>query len=239
MLVQSIASLHRIGGRRLVRDVEHAFLESAPVLLETAEEGCRAGAMGVVLEAIRALQSTSAQLGAIRLQRLCARIEDRSSIDDPATLQPLLDGLHHELTHFRNRLKEATHRMNAVAIKPTVLLVEDNPDNRELVRTILAEDYEVIECGSGEEALQTLSGRKPDLVLMDIAMPGLDGIETLARWRSDPTLPRVPVIAVTAHAMAGDRERLLSRGFDAYISKPIVADGELLEIAAGLIRANR
>jgi two-component system, cell cycle response regulator DivK len=109
----------------------------------------------------------------------------------------------------------------------TIVVVEDNADNRLLLRSLLGDDYRLIEYEDGAEALAGLRGDRPDLVLLDISLPGMDGEEVLAEVRADPSLRDLPVIALTAHAMAGDRERLLGAGFDDYVTKPIV-DEEVL-----------
>jgi len=110
-----------------------------------------------------------------------------------------------------------------------VAVVEDNPDNRLLVRVILESLYEVVEYETGFAALEGLPKQKPDLVLLDISLPELDGGEVLKRLRADPALRLLPVIALTAHAMAGDREKYLAAGFNDYVSKPIVEEQVLLE----------
>src|SRR5947207_7767177 len=110
-----------------------------------------------------------------------------------------------------------------------IAVVEDNPDNRLLVRVILESPYEVVEYETGFAALDGLPKEKPDLVLLDISLPELDGGEVLRRMRADPALRRLPVIALTAHAMAGDREKYLAAGFNDYVSKPIVEEQVLLD----------
>ncbi|MEP6620559.1 MAG: response regulator [bacterium] len=110
----------------------------------------------------------------------------------------------------------------------TVAVVEDNADNRLLLQAILDGLYEVVEYENGIDALAGLSANLPDLVLLDISLPGMDGNEILARIRADEHLMRLPVIALTAHAMAGDREKYLSAGFNDYITKPIVDEQLLL-----------
>lgn len=114
-------------------------------------------------------------------------------------------------------------------MKPTIAVVEDNPDNRILVQAILDDRYEIIEYDSGIAALDGLQSVVPDLVLLDISLPEMDGTEVLRRMKEDPRLASVPVIALTAHAMAGDRERFLGEGFDEYVTKPIVDDTVLIE----------
>ena len=120
----------------------------------------------------------------------------------------------------------------------TVAVVEDNADNRLLLQAILDGLYDVVEYENGGDALAGLAAALPDLVLLDISLPGMDGNEILARIRADEALRRLPVIALTAHAMAGDREKYLAAGFDDYITKPIVDETLLLAamekwIAAG------
>lgn len=113
--------------------------------------------------------------------------------------------------------------------KPLVLVVEDNPDNLSAARALLEPDYEVIEASDGRVGVDEARLRAPDAILMDIAMPVLDGIQALAEIRSDEALKGIPVFAVTASAMTGQREQILSYGFDAYVSKPIDR-AQLLEV---------
>ena len=103
-----------------------------------------------------------------------------------------------------------------------VLLAEDNPMNRELIRDLLESAcWQVTEAADGEEALRKLRETAPDLVLLDVQMPRLDGYAVLRRLRDDPRLAHLPVIALTAYAMRGDREQALAAGFDGYVSKPV------------------
>lgn len=109
-----------------------------------------------------------------------------------------------------------------------IALVEDNPDNRLLARAILEELYEIVEYESGTDALTGMRKSVPELVLLDISLPVMDGTEVLRRIRQDDTLRALPVIALTAHAMTGDRDKYLAMGFDAYVTKPIVDERVLL-----------
>ena len=109
-----------------------------------------------------------------------------------------------------------------------IAVVEDNPDNRLLVRVILESLYAITEYEDGLAALAGLPAAPPDLVLLDVSLPHLDGTEVLRRLRADALLRGLPVIALTAHAMAGDREKYLAQGFDDYVSKPIVDENLLL-----------
>jgi len=103
-----------------------------------------------------------------------------------------------------------------------ILVVEDNPLNLKLVRDVLEfAGYHVIAANSGEEGLCAAQDAPPDLVLMDLQLPGIDGTETLRRLRQGTLGRDVPVVAVTAFAMADDRERAAQAGFDGYIEKPI------------------
>ena len=109
-----------------------------------------------------------------------------------------------------------------------IAVVEDNPDNRLLVRAILEDEFEIVEFASGTEALAGLAQAEPELVLLDISLPGMDGTEVLRWIRGHDTLEGLPVIALTAHAMAGDREKYLSAGFNDYVTKPIVDEDVLI-----------
>ena len=103
-----------------------------------------------------------------------------------------------------------------------ILVVEDNEKNMKLFRDVLqATGYATLEARTGEAAVDLAVAHSPALVLMDIQLPGIDGVEALVRLREDERTASTPVLAVTAQAMQGDRERFLAAGFDGYISKPI------------------
>ena len=103
-----------------------------------------------------------------------------------------------------------------------ILVVEDNPLNLKLVRDVLtASGYEVVEAETGEDGVSLAADCEPDLVLMDLQLPGIDGYEALRLIREDPRTGAVPVVALTAFAMREDRERTARAGFDGYLSKPI------------------
>ena len=110
-----------------------------------------------------------------------------------------------------------------------ILVVEDNEKNMKLVRDVLeATGYNTLEASTGEDAVELALSNEPALVLMDVQLPGIDGIEALARLRGDVRTASIPVLALTAQAMSGDRERFLEVGFDGYLAKPINVD-ELLQ----------
>jgi CheY-like chemotaxis protein len=112
-----------------------------------------------------------------------------------------------------------------------ILIAEDNAANREFLREALtARDHAVVEAVNGEEALRMIERSSPDIVMLDIQMPRLDGYEVLRRVRADAQWCATKMIAVTALAMRGERERALAAGFDGYISKPIALAALYLEI---------
>ncbi len=105
-----------------------------------------------------------------------------------------------------------------------ILIAEDNPVNRELLRELLeVRGHTVVEACDGEEALRIIERTQPDLVLLDIGMPLLDGFGVIRKIRENPRFASMPVVAVTAYAMRGDREKILSSNFDGYLSKPVDA----------------
>lgn len=102
-----------------------------------------------------------------------------------------------------------------------VLVVEDTADNRQIIRDLLtAAGYELLEATDGAAGLASASANHPDLILMDIQLPVMDGYETTRRIKADPTLRHIPVIAVTSYALSGDEEKTRTAGCDAYIAKP-------------------
>ena len=105
---------------------------------------------------------------------------------------------------------------------PQILVVEDNERNMKLFRDVLeASGYRTLEAATGERAVEMMFQHRPDLVLMDIQLPDIEGVEALDRVRADERFSSVPVLALTAQAMEGDRERFLAAGFDGYLSKPV------------------
>ena len=104
----------------------------------------------------------------------------------------------------------------------TILVVEDNALNLKLVRDVLGHaGYRVIEAGDAERGIALAREQAPDLILMDIQLPGIDGVEALGRLREDDSTAGIPVVALTALAMKEDRERFMAAGFDGYLEKPL------------------
>lgn len=112
-----------------------------------------------------------------------------------------------------------------------ILVIEDNQDNMTLISDVLLSlNYEVIQATDGEQGVKTATEEKPDLILMDLSLPRMDGWTATRQIKANPELKQIPIIALTAHAMMGDRERALEAGCDDYVSKPI----NLRELASKL-----
>ena len=121
---------------------------------------------------------------------------------------------------------------------PTVLLVEDNEDNLRIYSTILTyAGYNVLEATDGEVALSSARSAQPDLILMDVSIPKIDGWEVTRILKADPATSSIPVLALTAHALASDRERAEGIGFDGYIPKPAEPRLVLAEVERRLGKA--
>ena len=107
-------------------------------------------------------------------------------------------------------------------MKERILIVEDNPQNMRLLEMVLrARNYALVKATDGEEALDVAMRERPDLIIMDIQLPKLNGLEVTRKLRETPDLRHTPIIGVTAYAMKGDKERIIESGCDAYLSKPI------------------
>jgi two-component system cell cycle response regulator DivK len=120
-----------------------------------------------------------------------------------------------------------------------VLLVEDNEMNRDMLsRRLIRKGYEVVMATDGEQAVAMAASERPDLILMDMSLPAIDGWEATRRVKSAEATKRIPIIALTAHAMSGDRERALEAGCDDYDTKPVELPRLLAKMAALLARAS-
>ena len=118
-----------------------------------------------------------------------------------------------------------------------VLIAEDNPVNRELLRELLeTRGYTVVEACNGQEALGQIEAARPDILLLDLGMPVMDGFTTLRHIRENPALATLPVLAVTAYAMQGDRDKIIAAGFDGYLPKPVNASALIQEMERLLAR---
>jgi two-component system, cell cycle response regulator DivK len=122
-----------------------------------------------------------------------------------------------------------------MSTRALVLIIEDNPRNLKLVRDVLNHaGYPTLEAETAEDGLALARDRQPGLVLMDVQLPGMDGVQALTRLRSDPATRDIPVVALTAFAMKADRERFLAAGFDNYVEKPLDIHEFPRQVAAAL-----
>ena len=120
-----------------------------------------------------------------------------------------------------------------------IAIIEDAEDNRDLLYYLLRDEFNVTRFSNGEEALLEFVNAAPDLIILDIWLPGMDGMEVLKQVRQHEHLQSIPVLALTANAMSGDREKCLSAGFDEYASKPIVDIGEFVAVVRRLLISSK
>ncbi len=225
--------LRRIGGDELISELVTIFLRNTPVRIQSAREAAHSGERQQVMIAAHSLKSSCANLGARRMQQLAAEIETLALNGSTTALPDLIEKLDQSFQCVRTSLeKRASHPPH----RPCIAVVEDNADNRLLVRALLQPMYDIAEYENGTEALAGISQNRPDLVLLDISLPGMDGYAVLSAIRANPALSDLPVIALTAHAMTGDRDRIVASGFSDYISKPIDDEQILLDSIARLLR---
>lgn len=228
--------LHRLGGAVLVDRMIELFLANGRARVDTARASAERGDRDGVERAAHSLKTIAANVGALRLQRAAQELE--RAAEAGAEVQALVAGLQRAFGEAADRLqaesrsREAAEQRPAAGGRRRIAIVEDNPDNRLLVQAILEGRYDLVEYEDGPTALAGLPRDRPDLLLLDISLPGMDGEQVLHAVRQSETLRGVPAIALTAHAMAGDRERFLAAGFDDYVAKPIVDEELLLDAIA-------
>ncbi len=111
-----------------------------------------------------------------------------------------------------------------------IVVIEDNPDNRLLLRAILEDRYAIADYETGTDGIAGIERDGADLVLCDVSLPGIDGVEVVRRLKTAAATGHIPVVALTAHAMEGDRDRFLAAGFDDYLTKPIVDEQVLFDV---------
>jgi CheY-like chemotaxis protein len=116
-----------------------------------------------------------------------------------------------------------------------IVVVEDNFDNADLIEAFLEDLFELIFAYDGKSGLKKIQDEKPDLVLLDISLPEMDGNEVVSAIRKDDLISNIPVIALTAHAMLGDKDDFIKKGFTDYMSKPIQDEDKLIELINKLI----
>ena len=246
----AIARLKRLGGDELVQELATLFLEDMPGRLEEASAALgRSDAAGLA-GAAHKMKSASAQLGAQVLAQACEQLEIVADGQDLAQAAGLCSVISSEYESFSEWLtaqsggpvQNPSPTVHHDAVNPgrkSIAVVEDNADNRLLVDAILGDRFVLHEYETGSDALDGMARVRPDLVLLDVSLPGMDGIEVVARLRSDAVLADVPIVALTAHAMTGDRERYLAAGFDAYVAKPIVDENVLIDAIERLLSHGR
>jgi len=224
----ALQRLEQAGGERLVQEVLAVFRAQIPPKLKAARDAAGQGDAPGVARLAHSLRSSCGQVGATDLMDRLAAVEEHAQRGDLATAPAELETLNADLETFLASLPDPAPAPRDGSRRRRVGVVEDNDDTRLIVRAILEPVFDVDECATGQEALERFERRPPDAVLLDISLPGIDGIEVLARLRADPRTARIPVVALTAHAMVGDRERFLAQGFDGYASKPILDERDLI-----------
>ncbi len=160
------------------------------------------------------LKKTAQMLG-VKLESETEKLEGESTSPPPPALQP----------ETRKVPTETMPRQPA-----TILVIEDSPDNMVTIKAVLKGKYKLLEARDGETGLKTVSSDQPSIVLLDMSLPGMDGFEVVKSIKNNRETSHIPVIALTAHAMKGDRERMLDAGCDDYLSKPIDPDEVLKKI---------
>jgi two-component system, cell cycle response regulator DivK len=247
--LDALRKLAAVGGPGFVQQMSTLFETHAPQRAAEILKAFADGELEAAARAAHALKGMAGNVGAEALYTIASAIEQSARAgrheqfaDQLAPLQAALEGTTAALRAAVSSLESepsvtapapSPHSTN----RPRLALVEDNPDNRLLVRALLEDRYDIDEYENGIDALDGLSLSLPDLVLLDISLPGMDGTEVLARMRSVPAWRDLPAIALTAHAMAGDRERFLGFGFDSYITKPIVDERVLIDAIDALLGA--
>lgn len=247
----ALERLTRLGGVTLLNELAAIYLDETPRRIATARLALQENDAVALTSVAHAMKSSSAQLGASELAAACEAVEELAERGDLAAAGHELHAVEAQFEAFGHWLAaqsglagtpafatSASRLRSASLDDPVIAVVEDNLDNRLLLDAILGDRYVLDEYGTGADALVGMHSRRPALVLLDVSLPGMDGLDVLARMRRDPVLRDVPVVAVTAHAMAGDRERYLAVGFDGYVAKPIVDDRVLIDAVARLLSSH-
>lgn len=244
----ALERLDRLGGASFTRELAGLYLQQTRERVDAARAAVRVSDASAIAQAAHGIRSSSAQLGATEIVALCDSLEDDADRGDLSRAAEDLSRVADAFEAFAAWLATVTgavdngapgRALRADASAPeravTIAVIEDNADNRLLIDAILGDLYVLEEYTTGSEALAMMPTRPPALVLLDVSLPGLDGLDVLARIREDAALGSVPVVAVTAHAMAGDRQRYLAAGFDAYVAKPIEDERVLLDTVERLL----
>jgi two-component system, cell cycle response regulator DivK len=247
--LDALRKLAAVGGPGFVQQMSTLFETHAPQRAADVLKAFASGELEAAARAAHALKGMAGNVGSEALYTIASAIEQNARAGRheqfAEQLAPLQSALERTMVALRSAVTSLEAEPSATATapspqattRPRLALVEDNPDNRLLVRALLEDRYDIDEYENGIDALDGLSLSLPDLVLLDISLPGMDGTEVLARMRSVPAWRDLPAIALTAHAMAGDRERFLAFGFDSYITKPIVDERVLIDAVDALLGA--
>ena len=243
----ALERLTRLGGAQLATELVTLYLDDTPTRIAAAVEALGATDAAALAKAVHSIKSSSAQLGADELASACQAVEDAAERGDLSLARARLRDVENSYLAFSTRVSQRMGDPDALpgaisggcaaegAPRPRIAVVEDNADNRLLIDAILGDAYVLDEYATGTHALEAMPTRRPDLVLLDVSLPGMDGLVVLSRMRADTALRDVPVVAVTAHAMAGDRDRYLASGFDGYVAKPIEDDRVLIDTVERLL----
>ena len=248
---ETIDHILTVGGQPLLAQLVEMLKESVPQRLAAIDAAVAVGNAETILQQAHALRSGAGNLGATHLTTVAATMEMRARAGDLAGMDQMAAALRQRYDEARVDLERLVCELEtAPAASPgtppaepaparrVLALVEDNVDNQVLTRAILQGTYDMVIYSDGPSALTAIRARPPALVLLDISLPGMDGEEVLGRLRADPATRNLPIMAVTAHAMKGDRERFLAAGFDDYLAKPI-DEAALLATVARLLERRR
>ncbi|MBI4370166.1 MAG: MASE1 domain-containing protein [Elusimicrobia bacterium] len=227
--------LEKIGGHQLIAKLINLFHQNGSGKMKDIIKGFQEKDAEAVKNASHSLKSSAANLGATGLQQIAAQIEQLAEEKLWPNIMELLPGLKQTFSMTQTFLEQ--QKRTGESIKK-IAVIEDNPDNRLLARSMLEGKYEIDEYENGPRALESLGDHPPHLILLDVSLPGMDGPEVLRRIREFPDLKHTPTIALTAHAMAGDREKFLRMGFNDYLAKPISDEKILIDMIERLIMEN-
>ena len=229
---KSIERLHTLGGTKLVRNVVQIFLTHVPARIEIARQSLQSGDLKGVERAIHSVKSSAGNVGAETLGELSGRIEQLAEEQKGESIGGLLLELESTFSQVKACLQKEERTWLGTR---KIAIVEDNPDNRLLMQAMLGALYEITEYETGSTALEGLKKSKPDLIILDISLPEMDGTEVLRRLREEPGFQDIPIIALSAHGMSEDRKHFLAAGFNDYVAKPILDEEKLLETIRRLL----
>ena len=229
---EALERLEEWGGEDLIRQLIELFLQGTPERIAAIRAAVAGGDIKEGERGAHSLRSTADNLGAGGLSALAAEAEMALRQGD-TSIGPLVERIESEAQRvyqvFEPPQPTLVSERETEGAMARIAVVEDNPDNRLLVQALLGDRYEIDEYEAGKEAVAGITADPPEVVLLDISLPEMDGTEVLALIRRHEGLANLPIIALTAHAMAGDREKYLAMGFDDYVTKPIVDEQVLIE----------